>query len=746
MSMLGNLRKSLSQFFNRLAGKWQTRDLVYDLHPEKIYRAGMPPHSDTIDVIHGVKVSDHFRPLENIESEGTKNWVSRQQARFDQYIKYRSKRVNDVAASIEKALDYDSFGLARKYGSHYFRSFRARGAEQPIIQTATAEIGPWTDLIDPNKLATDGSISLNGYWPSKDGSLVAYGLSIDGDDSKDIYVIDVQSGKQIGPAIKNCRFTDIAWDGDSNGGFFYSYPVDDDSKRMVVKHHQIGANPETNRVIYDPKEDAIMPGMFILPTARYEWIVNSDGAAGDAGLLYRRYRYDDASFTEIIPPGQYSIDVVAEMPDDSVIAITNHDAPMGKVIRFDPQAPQPSNWTTVVPENAAGVIKSAFIHKNCLIILSSVDTSAQIDVYDINGKHMHTAPLPAQCSVDIAYPQPQDTELSLCIGSFLTSGDFYAYNPLTNKLLKTADSPNPNNLSGCIVERIYAISKDGTSVPMTVIRAPETQLDGTAALKLYGYGGFDISLEPEYETEIMHFVKAGGIYVQANLRGGGEFGATWYDQGRLLNKQNVFDDFIACAETLIGMNYTGPERLVINGGSNGGLLTSVAIQQRPELFGAVVTEVPVTDMFRFHLATYGAYWTCDYGDISIKEHFEAAAKYSPLHNVKPGAKYPPHLIMTADTDTRVLPWHAYKLAATLQAFSDFSNVTLLRVETGAGHGAGLSQKKRARAYAEMTAFVEKAIGPINQKDYLAEQQAKIVAAAEKKKAASETFLFPPLGP
>jgi prolyl oligopeptidase len=252
---------------------------------------------------------------------------------------------------------------------------------------------------------------------------------------------------------------------------------------------------------------------------------------------------------------------------------------------------------------------------------------------------------------------------------------------------------------------------------MTVIRSPDTDLDGTAAVKLYGYGGHGIPLGPNYSHSVAHFVRSGGIYVQANLRGGGEFGEDWYNQGRGKNKQNVFDDFIACAEHLVRNKYTSPNRLLINGGSLGGLSTSATVLQRPDLFGAVISAVPVTDIFRFHLATYGSAWKSEYGDPNIKEDFDVAARYSPLHNVKRGAKYPPHLITTADHDDRVVPWHSYKLAATLQTQSDPTNVTLLRVETKAGHGSGKPTAKVIQEEAEIFAFIEKAIGPVNQKAY-----------------------------
>ncbi|MDE2336305.1 MAG: S9 family peptidase, partial [Alphaproteobacteria bacterium] len=288
-------------------------------------------------------------------------------------------------------------------------------------------------------------------------------------------------------------------------------------------------------------------------------------------------------------------------------------------------------------------------------------------------------------------------------------------------------SSTPIDLKDCIVERVYATSKDGTRVPMTVIRHPDTRLDGTAATLLYGYGGFNVPLEPGFSAGIAQWVRAGGIYVQANLRGGGEYGQEWHDAGRRENKQNVFDDFAACAEHLIKNKYTINKRLAIQGGSNGGLLTLATMIQRPELFGAVISEVPVADMFRFHIGSYYGYsWKSDYGDPDIKEDFNTAAKYSPLHNVKKGLEHPPLLIKTDAHDDRVLPWHSYKMAATLQTRENRKSLTLLKVRTDGGHSAGMTEDQWYRDAASVRAFLAMTLGPIDQNAY------KAALAAQKR--------------
>jgi prolyl oligopeptidase len=339
-------------------------------------------------------------------------------------------------------------------------------------------------------------------------------------------------------------------------------------------------------------------------------------------------------------------------------------------------------------------------------------------VHAPDGKHLHDVPLPIQSVAALAKVNPEDDSFLLKISSFTTPGDTYSYDIATNQLSLVKKNECKYDLDGCIVERIAAVSKDGTNIPMTVIRNPETLLDGSAALKLYGYGASNNSLGPGFSFSVLDWVKKGGIYVQANIRGGGEFGADWYDQGRMLNKKNVFDDFIACAEELIDKNYTSSKRLVIEGGSAGGLLTMTCMVMRPELFGAVVSAVPVTDVVRLH-KTRGGQAIPEYGDPANKADFEAIIAYSPYHNVKPGTKFPPHVLKTGDHDTRVPPFHAFKMAALLQALSAPGTVSLLRVDKDAGHGGGKPTMKVIEELAQTSAFIESAIGPLNQADYKA---------------------------
>lgn len=696
-------------------------------------RALHAPYDNTVvDDFHGVKVSDPFRPLEDLDAAQTAAWTARQQQQFSDYIKGMESSIAQVTDFLAEAWNYDSEGLPARYGKKHFSTFHKALAAQSVVRVSDSADGPWTTIIDPNTLSKNGTVALSGWYPSPDGSKIVYLTSEAGSDAQTLRIRDTATGQDLPDVIENCRFTGILWDKNSQDSFQYTYPSHDGTRRTIVKHHVIGQDSAQDKLVFESAEENSFCSPTRLRQCKNEWMYVSIGSDKNSGLLFRPYG-SDAPFTEVLAPRQYSLTPVAELDDGKVLAVTTKDAPRGRLVKFDPSHCDPALWETVVPEHAADNLNSALVHQGRVFTFYTQDTADAVRIFDLSGQHLNDMPLPVQSVAGYSRIHAEDKTFTMKISSMKSPGDIYTYDIDSNTLTFTKKGPAKFDLNDCIVERVTATSKDGTKVPMSIIRHPDTKLDGTAVVKLYGYGGFNVSLDPDFSTPVMQFVKAGGIYVQANLRGGGEFGAAWYDGGRLQNKQNVFDDFIACAEHLVKNSYTSPKRLVINGGSNGGLLTSACMLQRPDLFGAVITEVAVTDMFRFHLATYGAAWKSDYGDVSLKADFNASAKYSPLHNVRPGAKYPPHLIMTADHDDRVVPWHSFKLAATLQARSHADNVTLMRVEKDAGHGAGKPMSKIIREEAEAFAFIEKAVGPVNQAAYKMQMAQARKAAAPRRR-------------
>ena len=712
--------------------KKNNKSLGSSLSAAGLRRALLPPHEDTQEVLHGVILKDPFRPLENLDAPETAAWLQRESEKFARYIAHSKKSEKATSAFLTDAMNYDLYDVPDRYNAKYFRTYHEALAAQGRIEISDSANGPWKTLLDPNTLSADGTVALSGLSISKDGKRVVYLTSEAGSDAQTMHILDVETGKDLPDIIQGCRFASVLWDKDSHDSFQYTYPANDGTRNFIVKRHVIGQPVEQDSKVFavTPEDSFLSP--MRLRTAKYEWMGHSIGTDKNSGLLFRPFGSNEA-FKEIVKPKEFSLDPIAEMEDGNVLAVTNKDAPRGKLVSFNPNDPACEKWQTILPEQDTDILNSAMLHKGKLFAFYTHDTADAVRVFTPDGKHLHDMPLPIQSVASYGRVNEEDDKFSLLISGFKSKGDFYSYDIEKNELTFDKKGPGKYNLNDCTVQRIYATSKDGTKVPMTVICGSDTKLDGTAAVKLYGYGGFNVPLGPGYSSTMLHWVKSGGIYVQANLRGGGEFGEDWYNQGRLKNKQNVFDDFAACAEHLIQNKYTSPNRLIINGGSNGELLTSATMLQRPDLFGAVVTEVPVTDMFRFHLSTYGAYWKSDYGDPDIKADFDVSARYSPLHNVKPGAKYPPHLIMTADHDDRVVPSHAFKLAATLQALSAAKNVTLLRVETKAGHGAGKPTAKIIQEEAEVFAFIEKAIGPVNQKAYRAKmaRRQKMVGSYRK---------------
>lgn len=729
MGFAHGLRQLANKVFRRDAAN---DNLNFKLDDKQLKRTLDAPNDNTVETLHGVKVADPFRPLEKIDAKETADWLARQQKQFADFISDAAGSIEAAKSFMTEATTYSAPSMPARYGGTWFRTINKSKNGQAVIEVSSSAEGPWETLLDPNTLSADGTVAISDWFPSPDGKRVAYMVSEAGSDAQTLKIFDVGSKKDLPDVINDCRFTTVLWDRGSHDSFQYTYPTHDGTRRKVTKHHAIGADAAQDKTVFESATEDSFASPWRMKTAKYEWMWLSIGTDKNHGLLFRPFGSTEA-FTEVLAPQKTTLTPVIENDDGTILALTTLGAPRGRIVRMDPRDPAPEKWETVIAEHPADKLGSAMVHQGRLFAFYSHDTADAVRVFTPEGQHLHDMPLPIQSVASYARIHPEDTTFTMKISSFKTPGDIYTYDIEKNELSLVRKSNARHDLNDCIVERIHTVSKDGTKVPMTVIRHPDTQLDGTAALKLYGYGGFNIALGPAFSAAVMHFVKAGGIYVQTNLRGGGEFGSDWYDGGRLDNKQNVFDDFIACAEHLIASGYTSKDRLVSNGGSNGGLLTSATMLQRPDLFGAVITEVAVTDMFRFHLATYGSAWKSDYGDVSIRKDFNTAAKYSPLHNVREGAKYPPHLIKTGSHDDRVLPWHSFKLAATLQAKSHKDNITLLRVEDRAGHGAGKPLYKYIQEYAETFAFIEKTIGPVNQKAYKAKLAAESAQKKQKKK-------------
>jgi len=737
MSIISSIRYIFATF----SGKNSSNDnapLVFTVSEEQRARALHPPTNNSIvENLHGRDVSDPFRPLEKLEAPGTAAWLAQQNQKFADFVAPAKNIEAETIAFLKAAAEQGMREtMPSRYGDKYivYRKEQDAARWSLYIKDVPDYGAPARLLLDPMQIDPTGKTNLAGINITEDGRMMAYALSASGSDKTTLKFMDIETGADIDLVYTKFR-SSVNWDRDGRG-FHYNHN-DEATKSSDVRYHKMGTPAEEDKIVYSPDAHETGAGFFRLlkdstdERGGYEWISVSNTEPGKNALLARPLGSTEA-FREIFPHRQGTLGPIHEI-NGEIYAVTSLGAPNEKLVCFDVNDPAPKKWRTILPENKDDLLTDAFIWQNRIFATYSHDTGQVLKVFDLKGQYLHNVPIPPLSTFSMGSFKMEDTTCLLSYNNFQEAGNIYKYDVTSNELTLYKKSAVPIDLKDCIVERVMATSRDGTKVPMTVIRHPGTKLDGTAATLLYGYGGFNVSLDPEFGSAIAQWVRAGGIYVQANLRGGGEYGQAWYDAGRRENKQNVFDDFIACAEHLIENNYTSNRRLAIQGGSNGGLLTLATILQRPGLFGAVVSEVPVADMFRFHIGSYYGYgWKSDYGDPDIKKDFNVAARYSPLHNVKPGFKHPPLLIRTDANDDRVLPWHSFKMAATMQIMEDLDSLTLLKIRTDGGHSKGMTEDQWRQDVAEIRAFLDRTLGPTDQNDYKAKLASEKKAREDKK--------------
>jgi prolyl oligopeptidase len=605
--------------------------------------------------------------------------------------------------------------MQSRYGDNAFYTKQAGLAPQPTY-FVTGRDGVERTLLDPNSLSKDGTIAVASMDPSPNGNVVAYTLSEAGSDQMTMRFRDVTTGKDIADSLSGLRNAYATWDPDGKG-VTYARQVNDasggEASHFALFHHTIG-QPQSEDVMFYKRAD--VPSSFIgaYRLTEHDPVLFSSVYSGtdpSAGVYFQRP--GESRMNEILPPLVASLTPV-HRNGDSLLAVTDLNAPRNRIVQIDLRNPAKEGWKTLVPESSdpSDVLTGAFIAGGKLMVSRSKGGADALEVRDMSGAKLGDVSLPLASKVDFGQVRPTDASFDVSIRGFLSPGTRYRYSVADNRLDFVKKSDIPRDLTGIAdVERRFATSKDGTKVPMWIVKPKNAKLDGTNPTLLYSYGGFNIPLEPRFDYSMAHWIERGGIYVVANLRGGGEFGKAWYDGGRLANKQNTFDDLAATARELVAQGYTNPTKLAISGGSNGGLTTAVTSQQHPELFGAVISAVPVTDMLRFHTADFGEAWKSDYGDPAKKEDFESSIKYSPLHNVESASRvaYPPTLILTADHDDRVAPWHAFKWGATRHDKGQLDN-TFIRTEERAGHGGGKPTQKVIEQAADEYAFLVKSLG------------------------------------
>lgn len=565
-------------------------------------------------------------------------------------------------------------------------------------------------VLDPNALSIDGTVSLTNQAFSHDGALLAYGTSVSGSDWQELRIRRIDTGEDYAEVIHWCKFSGIAWKHD-NSGFFYNrlpepgmVPEEDQSKYSKVYWHTINTPQADDILIFEwPEEKELSFTPMISYDGQYLFLYVWNGTDPYNRLYYRKVE-STGSFLRLLDEADASYDFVGN--DGAIFYIqTNLQAPKGRIMAIDSAHPEREHWRELLAEQD-DVIAFATIVNQQFVLGYMHDAYHQIRLYNKDGKLLQTLELPALGSITDLSGEPDGHEFFITFTSFLYPSTVFRYDFEHDTLTPVRQLQAKFDPAKYETVQIFYPSKDGTQIPMFLTHKKGLVRDGNNPVIIYGYGGFDISITPTFGITPLLWIEHGGIYAVANLRGGYEYGDQWHRAGMLEKKQNVFDDFIAAAEWLIEQKYTQPARVSIMGGSNGGLLVAASLVQRPDLYGAVICRVPVIDMLRYHRFTVGRYWISEYGDAEHNiDQFKFMYAYSPLHNVRSGVSYPPTLIMTADTDDRVVPAHARKFAATLQAAQQGDAPILLRVAIKAGHGQGKPTAKVIEEESDLLAFL-----------------------------------------
>jgi len=661
----------------------------------------------TSDNYYGVSVSDPYRWLENDTSSETKAWVKAQNAVTFDYlnkIPYRDK----FRDRLKELLNYPRYSSPGRIGEYYFFSKNDGLQNQSVYYKQKGLNGVPEVFMDPNKMSENGTVSINYAGSSNDDKYVAYTVSKAGSDWSEMKIREVATGKELPDVIRYVKFSGAAWIGD---GFYYSrYP--EPSKGMELSgqnqfhsvwFHKLG-DPQANDVlIYEDKKHALRyHSVGATEDERFLILSISEGTDGNE-LWYRDLKSTDKTFKPLVSGFDYSSNVV-DNEGDKLLVQTNFGAPNYRLVLIDPATIAPSGWKEIIPEKPE-LLQGLSAAGGKLFATYLKDVTSRVYQLNRSGAVEQEISLPSVGSASGFGGKKEDKELFYTFTSFNYPPTIFKYTVATGKseeFRKTEMKFNPDDFE---VKQVFVPSKDGSvKIPIFIVHKKGLKLDGLRPTLLYAYGGFNINLEPGFSAARIALLENDGVYVQANLRGGGEYGEKWHKAGMFDKKQNVFDDFISCAEWLQSNGYTSKEKLAIQGGSNGGLLVGAVMTQRPDLFKVAIPQVGVLDMLRFQKFTVGWGWVDEYGSSDKENEFPYLYKYSPLHNIKKAA-YPATMVTTADHDDRVVPAHSFKFISELQQNQTGTNPVLIRIETDAGHGAGTALSKSIEATADIYSFI-----------------------------------------
>ncbi len=667
------------------------------------------------DSYHGTVVADPYRWLEDDNAPETKAWVEAQNAVTFGYLEQLPER-DEIKRRLTKLWNYERWGLPEKAGSRYFVTRNDGLQNQSVLYVLDSLSAEPRVLLDPNQLSTDGTIAMTGAHPTQDGNWLAYETSVAGSDWEEIRIREVKSGDELPEIIKWVKFSSAAWTKDGKGFFYsrYDEPVETEKLSKAnyfhkLYHHRLWTDQVKDELIYErPDHKDWNFGGEVTDDGRYLVITSSQGTSPKKRILYRDLNEPNAKVVELLMDFDAAYDFVGN--DGPVFYFrTDLSAARYRLIAIDVREPARDRWREVIPESDATLTGVSQVGGR-FIAHYLRDARSQVKVFATSGALIRELELPGIGTVGGFDGDQNDTETFFSFTSYTTPATSYRLD--LNNYASTMWRKPETAFDSEVYEtrQVFYPSKDGTKIPMFITHRKGLKLDGANPTLLYAYGGFNISMTPGYSPAIAGWLDLGGVYCVANLRGGGEYGEQWHAAGTKLQKQNVFDDFIAAAEYLIAERYTSTPKLAIFGGSNGGLLVGACMNQRSDLFGACLPAVGVMDMLRFHKFTIGWAWTSDYGSADNAEEFKALLAYSPYHNLKPGACYPPTLITTADHDDRVVPAHSFKYAARLQEVQSCPSPVLIRIETKAGHGAGKPTSKQIEERADLWAFLVKNLG------------------------------------
>ena len=659
---------------------------------------------DKVDVYFGNSIPDPFRWLEDDRSAETAEWVKEQNKVTFDYLAAIPFR-NTIKARMEKLWNYEKVSAPFKEGDYTYY-YKNNGLQNQSVMYRKDAKGTEELFLDPNTFSKDATTSLDGVSFSKDGSLVAYSISEAGSDWRKVIFIDAKTKQSIGEPLVDVKFSGLSWKG--NEGIFYSSyekPKGSELSAKTDQHrlffHKLGTKQAEDAILFGDQEKRRYVGGYVSDDNRYLFISAANSTSGNE-LYLKDLSVPNSPIVAIHKGFEYDVDVLDNI-GTTLFIVTNLKAPNKRIVTVDVANPGVENWKDLIPETEQVLNPSTgagYIFANYM-----KDAVSVVKQFDYKGKLIRTIALPGVGTASGFGGKAKDKELYFSFTNYVTPGTTYTFFPDSGKssvyVKPKVDFVSENYES----KQVFFTSRDGTKVPMIITHKKGLQLNGKNPTILYGYGGFNVSLTPSFSIANAVWLEMGGIYAVANMRGGGEYGKKWHDAGTKMQKQNVFDDFIAAGEYLIAQKYTSSDFLAIRGGSNGGLLVGAVMTQRPDLMKVALPAVGVLDMLRYHTFTAGAGWAYDYGTAEdSKEMFNYLKGYSPVHNVKSGVKYPATLVTTGDHDDRVVPAHSFKFAAELQEKQTGSNPVLIRIETNAGHGAGKPVSKTIEEAADIQAF------------------------------------------